>query len=225
MGVLEAERVCSTVARLLNVDLRADFASSLRVEHSTSPNEVAVVAKSHILGADVRHVVATGTGRGLLPADVSEWHDAWLEHGPYCLQVIHVRDLGASLFSQLERLEDMYPAGAAEGQSVIVPKEEEDASGMANESTAVATLKLVLQDGAGTMVYALTDRPIPGLRSGIPLGAKMLVGPRVQVLRGVLMLDPSNTTVWGGSTGLNDGYYPHGLMQELRDELERAKQT
>jgi hypothetical protein len=43
----------------------------------------------------------------------------------------------------------------------------------------------------------------------------------VPVLRGVLQIRPTNTTVLGGRIdGLNNGYFPERWKKELEDELQ-----
>jgi RecQ-mediated genome instability protein 1 len=176
-----------------------------------------------------------------LPIGLPAKHNITLP-GPALVQVIHVQDIGLSRIAQLEALEKWANERGPRGLRVIdIPNEEDgEENGTANGdneelSMGKSMCKVLLEDGKGDRVYGMEIKPIDEIKVGMPLGTKVffiwheltqVLLTNVPVLRGVLQLRPTNTTILGGKIeALNQGYFPDRWKQELEAELAEIKRS
>lgn len=122
--------------------------------------------------------------------------------GPIAAQVVDVEDLGTSMMERLERAEMEGRGEVLRGREVIrvVPPEEGEGRVAAPPGQpSRGPHKLLLEDARGGRAWAFELDKIPGVEIGgrMKLGAKLVMRD-VPVIRGLLMLQPGNTTFLEG---------------------------
>ncbi|KAF8424043.1 hypothetical protein EV426DRAFT_533489 [Tirmania nivea] len=156
--------------------------------------------------------------------------------GPIAVQVVDIVDIGSSSMNQLESLEMAERGEVMKGREVIrvVPSEEAAESQApgggsragrntgGNPGVMKATIgphRVLLEDASGQRAWGFELEKVPGLEIGgkMKLGAKLVLR-NVPVMRELLMLQPSNTTVLGGSVGAWD----QAWMEKRKAQLEAA---
>ncbi|KIW02880.1 uncharacterized protein PV09_05930 [Verruconis gallopava] len=139
--------------------------------------------------------------------------------GPIPVQILDIEDIGRSRWSQIEALEAEERGEKTKGREIIrvVPGEDDDSVDSRQQSTGPH--KLLLQDSRGTSAYAMELIGIQGLDLNINIGAKLLLS-NVTVARGVLLLDPRNTTVLGGKIEDLHKQWKEGRKEALRSAIQ-----
>ncbi|MCJ1407219.1 hypothetical protein MMC19_001290 [Ptychographa xylographoides] len=130
----------------------------------------------------------------ILNADIKERH---LE-GPIVLQVIDIEDMSKSRWEQVEAIEALERGEGTKGREIIRVVATEDGD---NPNTAAnkggGPHKLLVQDTRGVRLYGIELKTVNGISLGMSLGSKMVL-KNVAVSRGVIMLEPTTTTLLGG---------------------------
>ncbi|RPB29464.1 hypothetical protein L211DRAFT_776074 [Terfezia boudieri ATCC MYA-4762] len=151
--------------------------------------------------------------------------------GPIAVQIVDIVDLGSSNMEQLESLEMAGRGEAKKGREVIrvLPVEEEvgtqapeGARAAVNLGTMKATIgphKVLMEDASGRRAWGFEIERIPGLGIGgkMKLGAKLVL-KNVPVMRELVILQPSNTTVLGG--GVRD--WDKAWIETRKAQLEAS---
>ncbi|KAF3918966.1 hypothetical protein ABW20_dc0108291 [Dactylellina cionopaga] len=120
--------------------------------------------------------------------------------GPAVVQIVDVEDIGHGKQSQLEALESAERGEKTKGKEVIrvVPGDAHDADpDNLGLSGVGGPHKLTVEDANGIRAYAFEFKPIDGISIAMNIGTKAVL-KNVKVVRGVLMLEPGNTTLVGG---------------------------
>ncbi|KAK2803214.1 hypothetical protein FQN50_007081 [Emmonsiellopsis sp. PD_5] len=201
----------------------SQFLSSQRV--STTPlSALTQTALFRLLASDFTTSLAPTTPSQSLPADISD--PAVKERritGPVPLQLLDIEDIGSSIWSQVESIEQVERGEQTRGREIIRTVNldeagEVDGGGNGGMGTNVAgntndtstgsrnaratnsggPHRLVLQDAKGTRVVAMELKPVDEI--GIPktaIGMKMVV-KNATVARGMLLLEPACVSVLGG---------------------------
>lgn len=205
----------------------------LAKKHSTGANTTPQLVMQYLVASDIRE---STTSEGAAPYIVSEQHNVRIEN-TMLLQIVRVREIGISIVNQLEYLNDLEELKKLKGQKVIRlvhdesgDEEQNDDDGLTEAQDAVQKgselkkmCRLILEDSNGQRFWGLERKPIKGIQLSTKLGTKLLV-KNVLVRRGVLMLDPNNTTILGGSIEEWDkDYFPKRLIEELKGELSKTK--
>ncbi|KAG4305340.1 hypothetical protein PORY_001510 [Pneumocystis oryctolagi] len=172
------------------------------------------------LNTDIKKTL---TMRSCLPENIFDQHNNVLP-GPYCLQVIQIQDIGISLFNQLEYLEQFDDSGHLKLFNIInddgaIDYDDDDLAENNDKCVMKKMIKLLLEDASGVCVWANEYKPMKDIHLKMSLGSKILLR-NVLVLRGVLVLVPESTTFLGGQVfELNQGYFPCGLRNQLKQKL------
>lgn len=102
--------------------------------------------------------------------------------GPTLVQIIYVRDIGASRLTQLEALEKWLNEKGPQGRRVVdLPNEDDgEENGVPNDMQEGPTVgknmcKVLLEDGQGERVYGMEIKSIEEIRVGMPLGCKVVL--------------------------------------------------
>ncbi|KAF3172700.1 hypothetical protein TWF225_009989 [Orbilia oligospora] len=146
--------------------------------------------------------------------------------GPVVAQIVDIDDIGHSKLFQLDALESAERGEKTKGKEVIrvVPGEQDDNDpdnlGLTGAS---GPHKLLLEDANGTRVYAFEFKPITGVGIGMNIGAKVVIRD-VKVVRGVLMLQPGNTTIVGGKVEELHKSWREERKGRLKAEIEAMKE-
>ncbi|KTW30182.1 hypothetical protein T552_00661 [Pneumocystis carinii B80] len=177
-----------------------------------------------LLNSDIKKAL---TPQSCLPIDIFDQHNQVLP-GPYCLQIIHVQDIGISIFNQLEYLEQFDDSGNIKSYNIIRNNlsdvDDDDDIPDINNSPPKKFCKLILEDSSGLCVWAIEHKPIKEIHVAINLGAKILL-KNILVLRGVLILNPSNLTFLGGEIFQLKNYFPSGFKNQLKSLLYNENQS
>ncbi|KAK6521314.1 hypothetical protein TWF506_001538 [Arthrobotrys conoides] len=146
--------------------------------------------------------------------------------GPVVVQIVDIEDVGHSKLSQLDALESAERGEKMKGKEVIrvVPGEDEnndpDNLGLTG---AGGPHKLLLEDANGTRAYAFEFKQINGVGIGMNIGSKMIIRD-CKVVRGVLMLQPGNTTLVGGKVEELHKNWREERKGRLKAEIEAMKE-
>ncbi|KAK6502861.1 hypothetical protein TWF481_007901 [Arthrobotrys musiformis] len=146
--------------------------------------------------------------------------------GPIVAQIVDVEDIGHSKLSQLDALESAERGEKMKGKEVIrvVPGEGEDNDPDNLGLTGVGgPHKLLLEDANGTRVYAFEFKPLNGVGIGMNIGTKLVIRD-AKVVRGVLMLQPGNTTLVGGKVEELHKTWREERKDRLKAEIEAMKE-
>ncbi|KAF8461106.1 hypothetical protein BDZ91DRAFT_684384 [Kalaharituber pfeilii] len=84
--------------------------------------------------------------------------------------------------------------------------------------------KVLMEDAAGRRAWGFEVEKVPGIEIGgkMRLGAKVILRS-VPIARGLLLLQPSNTTVLGGKVEAWDNAWAQKRKESLKAAVERAK--
>ncbi|KAF3924688.1 hypothetical protein AA313_de0206372 [Arthrobotrys entomopaga] len=139
------------------------------------------------------------TSENTIPANIHDIVQSQLK-GPIVAQIVDVEDIGHSKLSQLEALESAERGEKMKGKEVIrvVPGEADDTDPDSLGLTGVGgPHKLLLEDAKGVRFYGIEIKAIKDVNIGMNIGSKVVLKD-VRTTRGVLMLEPGNTTLVGG---------------------------
>lgn len=142
-----------------------------------------------------------------------------LPRTPIAVQVLDVEDLGHSRWSQVERLEAVERGETRKGQEIIrVVAEEQDGGGEESAGVSAGPHKVLLQDGAGTMVRALELTSVPGVGVQMAMGCKMVLREGLVVARGVVLLEKGKCEVLGGKVEVWDRKWREDRKRVLKEK-------
>ncbi|WBW71583.1 RecQ mediated genome instability protein Rmi1 [Schizosaccharomyces osmophilus] len=137
------------------------------------------------MASDIR---TSTSGAGAAAYDISSQHNITLSN-PLLVQVVRIREIGKSIVSQLEYLNQLEERKNLKGQQIIRLVDEEDQedkegddSGIAEAQEAIFDGKgfkymcrLVLEDANGQRFYGMEWKPIPGIQLDTDLGTKLVI--------------------------------------------------
>ncbi|EEB07179.1 hypothetical protein SJAG_02262 [Schizosaccharomyces japonicus yFS275] len=188
------------------------------------------------LASDIR---ASTTNEGAASVSVADEHGKTLT-GFTLVQVVRVEEIGKSIISQIEYLNQWEERKRLKGQQIIrlvhEGNEEEDKdttdlddSGVGEAQDALkgakefkSICKVILEDAQGQRFYGLEIKPVHGIWLGMALGTKMLI-TNARIHRGVCLLTPASTRILGGEIALwNNDYFPTKLREELKAKLQTS---
>lgn len=152
--------------------------------------------------------------------------------GPVVVQLLGIEDMGKSRWEQIEAIEALERGEGMKGREIIrVPAAREGGNEDDNGSGAVGGKgggggphKLLLQDARGTGVYGIELKDIKGVGSGMSIGCKMVLKD-VPVARGVLLMEPANTTILGGKIEALHRAWKENRKAELKAAIEAYERT
>ena len=159
------------------------------------------------------------------PANV---HDAGVKErrlkGPVVAQVLAVEDMSKSRWEQIEAIEALERGEGTRGREIVrvAPVEEnEDANASVNRSGGPH--KLLLQDVQGVQVYGIELKGVDGVGLGMSIGCKILL-KNITIARGVVLLEPSTTTMLGGKIEELHKAWKENRKAELKAAIEANEQ-
>ncbi|XP_065183558.1 recQ-mediated genome instability protein 1-like [Sycon ciliatum] len=162
-----------------------DWAKESFGEQASSARGLQDLVREQWLLGDLRDI-----SPGCLPAWLPQSQVGVLS-GTYALQVNQAVDVGASAYSQLEKLK---------GKEIIEEEQNDNKpskKGWEEKPKASRLLMLELTDGIHT-VRGMEHHPIPCLSTAISPGCKISISGTVRVRQGTLLLQGSNVSVLGG---------------------------
>jgi len=136
--------------------------------------------------------------------------------GPMAVQVLDVEDIGRSRWSQVEAIEAQERGEKTKGREIIrVVDDENDTDPSLHEGHSSGPHKLLLQDAAGTAMYAMVLSPVDEIGVQMSIGTKMVLTDCV-VARGVLLLEPKHMRILGGKVDAWDRKWREDRKQVLK---------
>ncbi|KAH9826377.1 DUF1767, partial [Teratosphaeria destructans] len=139
--------------------------------------------------------------------------------GPVAVQVLDIEDIGRSRWSQFEAMDAQDRGETRRGQEVIrvVPEEQHQDSSAPLGPASSGPHKLLLQDVAGTRVFAMELFDIHGVNVNMPIGTKLVL-QNFLVARGVILLEPRTVEVLGGKVDAWDKTWREERKQALKQK-------
>lgn len=141
--------------------------------------------------------------------------------GPVVVQLLDIEDIGSSAWSQVEAIESQERGETTRGNQVIRTLPDENDETPTTTSRSRGPHKLLLQDPAGTRVYAFEIKPIDKIELGCAIGLKLSLKD-FTIARGMLLLEPTSTTVLGGKIESADQAWQAGRKQKLQQKITTA---
>jgi RecQ-mediated genome instability protein 1 len=212
------------------------LASIPQNQQRAPPSALTQTALFRILTSDFTKSLSTSTTPSAsLPRDISD--PAVKERrisGPVPVQVLDIEDIGTSLWSQVEKLEQVERGETIRGREIVrnvdvdnvdTPESTTNASRPTghnsndnNNTTGHGPHRLILQDALGTKVAALEYKSINDISiDKLSIGAKFVLRNTI-VARGMVLLTPETVTVLGGKIDAWDTTW-----REKRKEVLLAK--
>ncbi|KAL8720108.1 MAG: hypothetical protein Q9225_002984 [Loekoesia sp. 1 TL-2023] len=145
--------------------------------------------------------------------------------GPLVLQLLGIEDMSRSRWEQVEAIEALERGEGTKGREIIriTGTEEGDDSG-ANVNKGGGPHKLSLQDARGSRVYGIELKEIRGVGLGMSIGCKLVLKNAV-VARGVVLMEPANTTILGGKIEAWHKTWKENRKTELKAAIEASERT
>ena len=169
------------------------------------------------LSSDALHCLPTDTG----DVNIKERR----LQGPIALQLLSIEDMSKSRWEQVEAIEALERGEGTKGREIIrVTNTQEDDDSGANVSKSGGPHKLSLQDARGTKVYGIEMKEIRGVGLGMSIGC-MLVLRNAVVARGVILMEPADTTILGGKVEAWHKSWKENRKQELKDAIAASGRT
>ncbi|KAL8805614.1 MAG: hypothetical protein Q9182_001879 [Xanthomendoza sp. 2 TL-2023] len=188
---------------------------------------LAQTALFRLLSSDISTTLSTTDPQTCLPSDI---HNVNIKErrlpGPIALQLLGIEDMSKSRWEQIEAIEALERGEGTKGREIIrvtaTEEENNDSEGVGKRGGGPH--KLTLQDARGNCVYGIELTGIKGVELGMSIGCKMVVKNAV-VARGVVLMDPGNTTILGGKIeGLHKAW-KENRKAELKAAIEAAERS
>ena len=178
-----------------------------------------------VLASDITTSLVS-TSSNCFPSDV---HNASIKErrfpGPVVAQVLAVEDMSKSRWEQIEAIEALERGEGTKGREVIrVAALEENGDVDAGVTKSGGPHKLLLQDAKGTRVYGIELRGVESVGLGMNIGSKMVL-KNVTVARGVVLLEPTSTTMLGGKIEALHKAWKENRKTELKAAIEASERT
>lgn len=140
------------------------------------------------------------------------------------VQVLELEDMSKSRWEQIEAIEALERGEGTKGREIIrvAPAEE-------NEETDVdinrggGPHKLLLQDAKGARIFGIELRSVEGVGLAMSIGAKLVL-KNASVARGVVLLEPTTTTMLGGKIEELHKAWKENRKIDLRAAIEANEQ-
>lgn len=144
--------------------------------------------------------------------------------GPVVVQVLQVEDMSKSRWEQIEAIEALERGEGTRGREIIrvAPAEENEAKDD-NANRGGGPHKLLLQDAKGDRVFGIELRSVEGVGLGMSIGAKLVLR-NASVARGVVLLEPTTTTMLGGKIQELHEAWQQNRKNDLRAAIEANEQ-
>lgn len=147
------------------------------------------------------------------------------------VQVLDIEDIGSSMWSQVEKIEQVERGETIRGREIVrnvnvddLDNANEGTASNASRSTGNTTSngphRLILQDASGTKVVALEYKAINGVSiEKLSIGAKLVLKDIIMA-RGMAMLTPETVTLLGGKIEAWDSTWRQKRKEVLLAKIE-----
>lgn len=202
------------------------LAAFMNTQKSTTPlPALAQTASFRLLSSDITISLSSDPSY-CLPHDTNNVNikERRLQ-GSIVLQLLGIEDMSQSRWEQIEAIEAQERGEGTKGREIIrvTKTEEEDDSGT-NISKGGGPHKLSLQDARGTKVFGIELKETRGLGIGMSIGCKIVLKNAI-VARGVILIEPANTTVLGGKIDAWHKSWKENRKTELKAAIEASERS
>ncbi|KAL8735627.1 MAG: hypothetical protein Q9166_000796 [cf. Caloplaca sp. 2 TL-2023] len=178
-----------------------------------------------LLSSDITTSLTAKTS-GCLPNDI---HNVNIKErrlqGPIVVQLLGIEDMSKSRWDQVEAIEALERGEGTKGREIVrVTATEEDTDSGVNANKGGGPHKLSLQDVRGTSIYGIELKDIKGVGLGMSIGCKMVLKNAV-VARGLVLMEPGNTTILGGKIEALHKAWKENRKAELKAAIEASERT
>lgn len=202
--------------------------SFLNAQKANTPQPVLVqTALYRLLTSDFTVTLVPSTST-CFPVDIADAtvRERKLNGLTIAAQVLAVEDMSRSRWEQIEALEALERGEGTKGREIIRVTATDQNEGQDGDGQAVCSgggpHKLLLQDASGRQVSAIELRPVAGIGIGMAIGCKAVIkGPLVA--RGVVMMEPTSTSILGGKIEEMHKKWRDGRKDELRRQIEERR--
>lgn len=179
-----------------------------------------------LLSSDITTSLASDVPNCILPNDI---HNVNVKEcrlqGPVVVQLLGIEDMSKSRWEQIEAIEALERGEGTKGREIIrVTATEGDDDSGAVVNKGGGPHKLSLQDARGTGIYGIELKDIKGVGLGMSIGCKMVL-KNVLVARGVLLMEPANTTVLGGKNEALHRAWKENRKVQLKAAIDASERT
>ncbi|KAL8711084.1 MAG: hypothetical protein Q9220_004465 [cf. Caloplaca sp. 1 TL-2023] len=198
----------------------------MSTQKSTTPlPALTQTALFRLLSSDITTSL-TADAPNCLPLDV---HDVNIKErhiqGSIVVQVLGIEDMSKSRWEQVEAIEALERGEGTKGREIIrVTATEEDDESSANTNKSGGPHKLSLQDARGTRVYGIELRDVKGIGVRMSIGCKVVL-KTAMVARGVVLMEPANTTILGGKIETLHKAWKENRKVELKAATEGSERA
>ncbi len=182
-------------------------------------------ASFRLLSSDITTSLSADTPQ-CLPLDINnvETKERRLQ-GPVVLQLLGIEDMSKSRWEQIEAIEALERGEGTKGREIIRVTNTEDADDSgANVNKGGGPHKLSLQDARGTRIFGIELQEVRGVGLGMSIGCKVVLKNAV-VARGVILMDPANTTILGGKIDAWHKAWKENRKAELKAAIEASERN
>ena len=211
-----AEQLSSTKDLHPTPEWLSSFFSNQRP--TTPMQSLLQTAHFRLLASDITTSLARD---GCFPADIAnpQIQERRL-HGNIIVQVLGVEDISKSRWEQIEAIEAIERGEGTKGREIIRVTATDDGDGSEGSPGQKGGVhKLHLQDATGNQVYGLELNSIKGVNLGMSIGCKIMLKDAT-VARGIVMMEPRNTTIMGGKIEQMHKAWKESRKAELRRGIE-----
>ncbi|KAL8949866.1 MAG: hypothetical protein Q9222_004059 [Ikaeria aurantiellina] len=178
-----------------------------------------------LLSSDIT-ISLTADAPNCLPSNI---HDVNIKErhiqSSIVLQVLGIEDMGKSRWEQVEAIEALERGEGTKGREIIrVPTTEDGDDSGAKIDNSGGPHKLSLQDASGTRVYGIELKDIKGIDLGMSIGCKVVLKHPI-VARGVVLMEPANTTILGGKIEALHKAWKENRKAELKAAIEGSERA
>ncbi|KAI4168886.1 MAG: hypothetical protein LQ346_009022 [Caloplaca aetnensis] len=198
----------------------------MNTQKSTTPlPALTQTASFRLLSSDITTSLSVDAPQ-CLPLDI---HNVEIKErrlqGPVVLQLLGIEDMSKSRWEQIEAIEALERGEGTKGREIIrvTNSEEADDSG-ANVNKGGGPHKLSLQDARGSRIFGIELQEVRGVGLGMSIGCKLVLKNAV-VARGVILMDPANTTILGGKIGAWHKAWKENRKAELKAAIEASERN
>ncbi|KAH8693969.1 hypothetical protein BGW36DRAFT_429992 [Talaromyces proteolyticus] len=209
----------------------ANFLASItQTQQRASLSALTQTAVFRILASNFTESLSTSSISTLLPRDISD--PAIKERkitGLVPVQVLDIEDIGTSLWSQVEKIEQVERGETVRGREIVRNVNVDGGDGDNNADASIRAPgntgghgphRLVLQDAFGTKAIAIELKDVKGIAvDKLAIGAKLVLKNTV-VGRGMILLTPDTVTVLGGKIEIMDTAWRRTRKERLLARIE-----
>jgi RecQ-mediated genome instability protein 1 len=195
---------------------------------NTSLKSVAATVKHRLLAADITKPQVLDPSAVSFPPNINDPSiRSQRLAGPFFVQVRDIEDLSRSRWEQIELIEAQERGEGTRGREVIRVVAEDmgengqpATTGLGAGTGVGGPHKLVLQDWRGISVFGMELKNVPKVGLGMGIGSKLVL-KNVEVARGMILLEPSSTTVVGGKIEELHRSWLENRKKDLKEAIDR----